>query len=79
MDETYVKVGGKWAYLYRAVEKDGATIDFYLSQTRNCKAATRFFGKVLRGRDPWDAPQGITTDKAGFYESAIKALKKKES
>jgi IS6 family transposase len=46
VDETYVKVKGQWAYLYRAVDKDGDTIDFYLSATRNTKAAKRFLGKA---------------------------------
>ena len=49
IDETYVKVRGKWAYLYRALDKLGNTIDFYLSATRNTKAAKRFLGKALRG------------------------------
>ena len=49
VDETYVRVRGKWAYLYRAVDKFGDTIDFYLSATRNTKAAKRFLGKALRG------------------------------
>ena len=49
IDETYVKVRGRWAYLYRAVDKFGNTIDFYLSSTRNVKAAKRFLGKTLRG------------------------------
>ena len=48
IDETYVKVRGKWAYLYRALDKLGNTIDFYLSATRNTKAAKRFLGKALR-------------------------------
>ena len=48
VDETYVKVKGRWTYLYRAVTDDGRTIDFYLSQTRNAKAAKRFLGKALR-------------------------------
>ncbi len=42
VDETYVKVKGKWCYLYRAIDKGGNTIDFYLSRTRNAKAAKRF-------------------------------------
>ncbi|VCV94095.1 IS6 family transposase [Klebsiella pneumoniae] len=42
LDETYVKVRGKWTYLYRAVDKRGDTIDFYLSPTRSAKAAKRF-------------------------------------
>src|SRR3546814_18242153 len=44
LDETYVKVRGKWTYLYRAVDKRGDTIDFYLSPTRSAKAAKRFLG-----------------------------------
>ena len=44
-DETYVKVRGKWTYLYRAVDKRGDTIDFYLSPTRSAKAAKRFLGQ----------------------------------
>jgi transposase, IS6 family len=39
--ETYAKVGGKWSYLYRAVDKHGNTIDLYLSSTRNTAAAKR--------------------------------------
>ncbi len=47
MDETYVKVNGRWAYLYRAVDSRGRTVDFYLSSRRNSKAAYRFLGKIL--------------------------------
>ena len=43
MDETYVKVKGEWQYLYRAVDKIGQTIDFYLSQHRDAASAKRFF------------------------------------
>ncbi len=43
--ETYVKVNGRWAYLYRAVDSRGRTVDFYLSSRRNSKAAYRFLGK----------------------------------
>src|SRR3546814_17069526 len=49
LDETYVKVRSKWTYLYRAVDKRGATIDFYLSRTRIDKAAKRFLVTDLRG------------------------------
>ena len=42
VDETYVKVKGKWTYLYRAIDKRGRTIDFYLFRTRNAEAATLF-------------------------------------
>lgn len=47
VDETYVKVKGKWMYLYRAVDSTGQTLDFFLNQTRSTRAAKRFFRKVL--------------------------------
>jgi IS6 family transposase len=50
VDETYVKVRGKWSYLYRAVDKLGNTIDFYLSPTRNTMAAKRFLSRRAQGR-----------------------------
>ncbi len=64
LDETYVKVRGKWTYLYRAVDKRGDTIDFYLSPTRSAKAAKRFLGKALRGLKHWEKPATLNTDKA---------------
>ncbi|HQS86389.1 MAG TPA: IS6 family transposase [Polaromonas sp.] len=48
MDETYIKVNGQWKYLYRAVDKEGATIDFLLRARRDTAAATRFFDKAMR-------------------------------
>ena len=75
VDETYVKVKGQWVYLYRAVDKHGDTIDFYLSPTRNAKAAKRFLGKALKGRKDWEMPYVINTDKAGCYPIAIAELK----
>ena len=47
MDETYIRVKGKWKYLYRAVDSNGNTIDFMLSAKRNKKAAKRFLKKAL--------------------------------
>src|SRR3546814_3721840 len=63
LDETYAKVRGKWTYLYRAVDKRGDTIDFYLSPTRSAKAAKRFLGKALRGLKHWEKPATLNTDK----------------
>jgi len=71
VDETYVKVKGKWTYLYRAIDKHGDTIDFYLSPTRNKKAAKRFLGKALKSIKPWAHPQTINTDKAPTYLNNI--------
>ena len=45
VDETYVKVGGRWTYLFRAVDKHGRLIDFMLTDRRNTRAAYRFLGK----------------------------------
>lgn len=75
VDETYVKVSGKWAYLYRAVDKRGWTIDFYLSSTRNAKAAKRFLGKSLAGLKDWETPSSLNTDKAAAFGVAIAELK----
>lgn len=47
LDETYIKIKGKWKYLYRAIDKEGQTLDWMLSQYRNKKAAKRFFKKIL--------------------------------
>jgi transposase-like protein len=76
LDETYVKVRGKWTYLYRAVDKRGDTIDFYLSPTRSAKAAKRFLGKALRGLKHWEKPATLNTDKAPSYGAAITELKR---
>src|SRR5580658_6736095 len=47
VDETYIRVKGKWTYLYRAVDSAGASIDFLLSARRDSTAAKRFFQKAL--------------------------------
>ena len=76
LDETYVKVRGKWTYLYRAVDKRGDTIDFYLSPTRSAKSAKRFLAKALRGLKDWEKPTKLNTDKAPSYGAAIAELKR---
>ena len=48
MDETYIKIKGQWKYLYRAVDKEGQTIDFLLTAHRDKKAAKRFLKKGVR-------------------------------
>ncbi|PGR55104.1 IS6 family transposase [Bacillus thuringiensis] len=74
VDETYVKVKGQWMYLYRAVDSEGNTIDFYLSKMRDHKAAKRFFKKALRFSHV-SKPCVITVDKNPAYPIAIKKLK----
>lgn len=50
MDETYIKIKGHWRYLYRAVDKYGATIDFLETKKRDVNAAKTFFRKALMGK-----------------------------
>jgi IS6 family transposase len=73
VDETYVKVGGQWKYLFRAVDKHGRLIDFMLLDRRNTCAAHRFLGKALKTMHNWP-PLSITTDKLGSYPKAIGRL-----
>ncbi len=67
LDETYIKVTGKWDYLYRAVDSRDCTVDFYLSSRRNSKAAYRFMGKLLNNTKRWQIPRLINIDKAPTY------------
>lgn len=75
LDETYIKVNGKWTYLYRAVDSRGHTIEFYLSPRRNTKAAYRFLRKIFNRVKKWQIPRVINTDKAAPYGRALNLLK----
>jgi transposase-like protein len=71
VDETYVKVAGRWRYLYRAVDQYGQVIDVLLSEQRDTAAARRFFDRRRT------VPQGldeVTTDKAGPYLRVLDEL-----
>jgi len=59
MDETYIKVRGQWKYLYRAVDKEGNTIDFLLRAQRDTLVARRFFEKAI---DQNGVPEKVTID-----------------
>jgi transposase-like protein len=72
VDETYVRVKGKWVYLYRAVDSRGATIDFLLSAKCDGAAAERFLAKALGGQNH-PAPRVINTDKDAAYPPATRA------
>jgi transposase, IS6 family len=73
VDETYVRVKGKWVYLYRAVDSSGATIDFLLSAKRDAAAGRRFLTKALAGENH-PAPRVINTDKHAAYPPAVAGL-----
>ena len=74
VDETYVKVKGRWTYLYRAVDGRGQTIDFLLSAKRDAEAAKRFFRKAL-GQPHTVNPRTITVDKNTAYPKAAADMK----
>ena len=75
VDETYIRVGGRWCYLYRAITAGGQTLDFYLSPKRNVAAAKRFLAKALRSNASAGYPRVINTDKAPSLARAIAELK----
>ena len=68
MNETYIKVKGAWKYLYRAVDRDGKTIDFLLTAKRDKAAAKRFFDKAMQANG---VPEKVTMDKSGANKAAI--------
>jgi IS6 family transposase len=74
VNEAYVKVKGRWTYLYRAVDSRGQTIDFLLSAKRDTTAAKRFFGKAL-GQPHTVNPRTITVDKNPAYPRAVAEMK----
>jgi transposase, IS6 family len=74
VDETYIRVKGKWVYLYRAVDAAGQTIDFLLSRRRDTAAARRFFRRALKQPHTVN-PRTITVDKNAAYLIATKAMK----
>ena len=71
MDETHIKVAGQWKYLYRAVDRTGATIDFLLRAHRDLAAARRFFERAI---ELHGVPKTITIDKSGANTAAIEGL-----
>ena len=70
MVETYVKVKGRWKYLYRAVDKTGGTVDFLLTAKRDRKAALRFLRKAIGQHG---VPEKITIDKSGANTAALES------
>lgn len=71
MDETYIKVLGKWVYLYRAVDRDGQTLDFMLSERRDIAAARRFFKRAVGTNGVSDR---FAIDKSGTNLAGLQSL-----
>ena len=72
VDETYIKVRGQWVYLYRAVDREGRTVDFLLSKQRDVMAAKRFFSQATRQHG---MPRVITLDGYAASHRAVAKLK----
>ena len=74
MDETYIKVKGQWRYLYRAVDKQGHTIDFLLTKRRQRVSAQSFLIKAISNNGK---PELINIDKSGANKHAIRVYNKR--
>jgi transposase-like protein len=72
MDETYIKVHGQWVYLYRAVDKAGQTVDFYLSRNRDVNAAKSFLRSAMKNTR---VPMKITLDAYAASHRAVREMK----
>jgi len=72
VDETYVRVAGRWRYVYRAIDQFGQVIDVYVSPRRDGKAARRFFEKAIGTTGI--APDEVVTDQAPTYPLVLDAL-----
>jgi len=71
MDETYIKVRGKWMYHYRAVDRDGQTLDFMLSERRDKAAARRFYRRAIGTNG---VPDRVVIDKSGANLAGLEAV-----
>jgi putative transposase len=71
MDETYIKVKGRWTYLYRAVDRDGKTLDFMLSERRDLATARRFFRRAIGSNG---LPERVVIDKSGANLAGLQAI-----
>jgi transposase, IS6 family len=71
VDETYVKVAGRWVYLYRAIDQFGQVIDVLISQKRDMAATRRF---VTRALEHGPSPTEVITDKAAVYPPVLEEV-----
>jgi len=72
VDETYVKVAGRWRYVYRAIDQSGQVIDLFVSARRDAKAARRFFDQAISATKV--TPVEVTTDQAPVYPAVLEEL-----
>ncbi len=72
VDETYVRLHGRWTYVYRAIDQDGQVVDVYFSERRNTKAVETFFKRAIN--ETAVTPEQMVTDKAKWYPPALRAV-----
>jgi transposase-like protein len=70
VDETYVRLHGRWTYVYHAIDEAGQVVDAYFSERRNSKAAQTFFERAITATEI--SPTRVTTDKAKCYPPALR-------
>ena len=71
MDETYIKIKGKWHYLYRSIDADGLTLDTWLRKKRDTQAAYAFLKRLVK---QFDEPRVLVTDKASLYCQCLQKI-----
>ncbi len=71
VDETYVRLNGRWTYVYRAIDQEGQVVDAYFSERRNARAAQTFFERAID--ETGVTPERVTTDRAKCYPPALRA------
>jgi transposase, IS6 family len=71
VDETYVKIAGRWVYLYRAIDQFGQVIDVLVAENRDMAATRRFFTRAL---EHGPSPTEVTTDRAAAYPRVLEEL-----
>jgi transposase-like protein len=71
VDETYVKIAGRWVYLYRAIDQFGQVIDILVAENRDMAATRRFFTRAF---EHGPCPAEVTTDRAAAYPRVLDEL-----
>ena len=72
IDETYIRIAGRWCYAFRAIDEEGQVIDVYVSATRDTAAGTTFLTRAVESTEV--TPSMATTDRAAIYPPALAAV-----